>query len=874
MHQQLRHLGVAQALAAMRSGPQGLSEPEASHRLGQYGANRLDEAPRKPWWRSLVGQFAHTMAVLLWVAGGLAWLAAMPELAGAIWLVNLINGSFSYWQEHQAERAAEELRRLLPHRVRLRREGAVRELDAEQVVPGDLMLLSEGDHVAADARLLEQHALRVDQSNLTGESLPVAKTAETLPGDHLGPLEATNMVFAGSTVVSGTAVGLVCATGMNSEFGKIARLTQVVENESSPLEREVRRTTRIVTYLAVGCGLVFMALAVGLAGTSPRLAIPFALGMVVAFVPEGLAPTLTLALAIGVRRMAARKALVKRLSAVETLGAATAICTDKTGTLTCNQISVLACWDGHAESLVSSSGLQGAAQLDELLAACALCNDASLAPPVGDPTEVALLNLCRVSGRDLEALRGRPRLAVLPFDSRRKRMTTVHPHPEGRVAYLKGAPSMVLERCAGPLDRAGVRAQEDAYARRGWRVLAVARRLLGPDVAESELETEMEFLGLVAMGDPPRAEVPAAIASCHQAGIRLFMITGDHGVTGLSVARQTGLVKGTEVRVVTGQELDGMSEAELRAVLAGEVVFARATPENKLKVVSALQAQGHVVAVTGDGVNDAPALKRADIGVAMGCTGSDVARESADVVLADDSFASIVSAVEEGRAVYANIRHFISYILTSNVAEAVPLVVFALSAGSVPLALPVMLVLAIDLGTDMLPALALGVEPPEPGLMSVPPRSAREHLINTPLLLRCLLLLGLSEAAVTMGAFFLEFHQQGFTAGWPHSGAAYASACTAALGGTIAAQVGNVLAHRSDRRPFWQVGWGRNGLLWTGILLEVAGLLALAYWPPLQRVFGTAPLSSATWLFLAACLPVLLVVDEIRKQVVVKSARY
>jgi len=874
MLQIVRHLSVAEAFQAMRSQPGGLSEPEARHRLAEYGPNRLQEAPGVAWWLRLSRQFAHLMALLLWASAALAWIAGMPQLAWAIVAVNLINGSFSYWQEYQAERATAELRRMLPYRVKVQREGAVRELEAPELVPGDLFLLAEGDQIAADARVIQESALRVDQSSLTGECLPVAKTADPVTPDHLGTLDAANMVFAGSVVVAGTALALTCATGMTTEFGKIARLTAAVEDESSPLEREIRRTTRGVTYLAVGCGLLCLLMAHQMAGMTWTRAVPFSLGMVVAFVPEGLAPTLTLALALAVRRMARRQAIVKRLSAVETLGSATVICTDKTGTLTQNQMTVVACWDGQSESQVSGRGylpqghINGPAPSEELLRAAALCNDAHLNQDkcVGDSTEGALLTLCAKASFDYQTCRSQfPRVDVLAFDSRRKRMTTVHGRNGSWAAYTKGAPSQVLPLCRSALrgvwDPAGIRCQEDIYARQGLRVLALARRLgTSAEIpAAAELETGLEFLGLIAMCDPPRAEVPQAMQSCRRAGIRVIMITGDHGVTAQAVAEAAGLVSHDEIKVILGEQVERLTEQELVEALSRPVLFARATPEHKLRVVAALQSLGEVVAVTGDGVNDAPALKRADIGVAMGVSGSDVAREAADMVLADDSFASIVAAIEEGRGVYGNIRNFISYIFTSNTAEALPLVVFALSGGTLPLALPVMLVLAIDLGTDLLPALALGAEAPSGHLMDHSPRSKSEHLLTWGLLLRSLVYLGLLEGALTMGGFLQEYAARGIHQAWfqaPDS--VYRSACTAALGATIAAQIGNLLTHRP-------VGAKANPLIGWGILAEILFFLTLCYVPWMQQAFGTAPISPGTWLYLLGCMPCLWLWDRVRR---------
>lgn len=635
-------------------------------------------------------------------------------------------------------------------------------------------------------------------------------------------------------------------------------------------------------------------------------ALIFSLGMIVAFVPEGLLPTVTLALAMGVQRMAARHALVKRLSAVETLGCTTVICTDKTGTLTQNEMTVRALWLGGRTLRVTGEGyapggtiMEGArvmrAQDDEelraLLLAAALCTDARVVPPeapathwtaLGDPTEAALLVVAAKGGVDLERETARyPRLRTLPFESRRKRMSTVHELAGGRRVYVKGAPKEVLELCthvwhagrphalSAPL-RARIEAATDRFAAEGLRVLAVAQRDLPGDLELSVegVERELTFLGLVAMMDPPRPEVAAAVATCHRAGIRVIMITGDYGLTAQSIARRIGILRGPGGRIVTGSEVDTMSEEALAAALEGDVIFARMAPEHKLRVVEALKRRGHVVAVTGDGVNDAPALKRADIGVAMGESGSDVAKEAADLILLDDNFATIVNAVEEGRAVYANIKRFTSYIFTSNVPEAVPFVLFALSGGRIPLALNIMQILAVDLGTDMVPALALGAERPEPGVMDRPPRRREEHLISPALLARAYLWLGPLQSVAVMAAFYSFYWRSGYAGSWfgvPDSGPLYRLATTVALATVVMTQVGNLFAHRTERLSILQRGFFSNRLAWAGVASELVLLAFIVYLPPLQRVFGTAALSPRDWLGVIVWAPVLLIADELRK---------
>jgi Ca2+-transporting ATPase len=925
---EFHHLSVEQVFAALGSDPQGLSPAEAQNRLTRYGPNVLREPPRTPLIRILLANFTHLMALLLWIGGGIAFAAQMPTLGIAIWLVNLINGLFSFWQEYKAEQATAALRRMLPSYARVRRGGEEVRILAERLVPGDVLLLAEGDHISADARLVRETELRVDQSALTGEAHPVRKTAEPVSGEGLSRVELPNLVFAGTSVVAGTGEAVVFATGMRTAFGDIARLTQSVGDQLSPLQREMERLTRAVSAIAVGVGLCFFVLAVAIAGIDLANGFIFALGMIVAFVPEGLLPTVTLALAMGTQRMARRNALVKRLSAVETLGCTTVICTDKTGTLTQNEMTVRDIWVGGRSISVSGVGYApegqfsecGApleqpaddAELRQLLLAASLCNDARLIPPnaqtpsedrwsiLGDPTEAALLVAARKAGIEYETeMRRMPRLRELPFDSRRKRMSVVcrlpqsegAAHPSaGFVVYVKGAPKELLALCASfaagdvvhPLDDpqlARILAANDQYARAGLRVLAVAQRTLNalPMPCDTDhIERDLTFLGLVAMMDPPRPEVESAVATCHTAGIRIIMVTGDYGLTAESIARRIGIIREAHPRIVTGAELDSMDEAALRDALMGEVIFARVAPEHKLRVVNALRAQGHVVAVTGDGVNDAPALKQADIGVAMGRSGTDVAREAADIVLTDDNFASIVNAVEEGRAVYANIKKFATYIFTSNTPEAVPFVLFAFSGGRIPIALNVMHILSVDLGTDIVPALALGAEPPEPGVMDRPPRSLHDHVVTGAMLRRAYFWLGPVQSLAAMSAFYYQYWTNGYWGQWldlPSSGPLYRSATAMALAAVVTTQIGNLFAQRSERLSFLRLPPTGNRLIWIGIATELILIVAIVYVPFLQEIIGTAAFDPVNWVFLALWAPALLLVDEMRKWLIARRER-
>ena len=901
----LEALHVSDVYRALETSPRGLSSQEAVRRLEKYGPNALIEAQGVSLWRRFLANFTHVMALLLWAGGLVGFVAQMPQLGVAIWLVNLINGAFSFWQEFKAEKATEALKRMLPSQARALRDGEEVGVPAETLVPGDVILLSEGDRVCADARLVREAELQLDQSTLTGESRPTRKRADLASSNGATRAELPNLIFAGTNVAAGSGVAVVFATGMNTEFGRIARLTQSVGEELSPLQREIAVVTKAVTAIAVGVGVVFFGLSVWLAGMRLAEGFIFALGMIVAFVPEGLLPTVTLSLAMGVQRMARRNALVKRLSAVETLGCTTVICTDKTGTLTQNEMTVRELFVAGKRYTVSGNGYapQGAIlesdqvmaanpDLEAFLVAAGLCTNAKLVPPtedsgrwtvLGDPTEAALRVVAAKGGVNLEHAAQRwPRLRELPFDSRRKRMSTIHQRGSQRLALVKGAPREVLERChrvqlAGavvPLEagmRDAILAANDDCARTGLRVLAVAERELPAGQFEfntESIECKLTFLGLAAMFDPPRPEVTEAVQKCHRAGIRVVMITGDYGLTAESIARRIGIVSGQDVRVVSGPELEAMNEPELEAALRGEVIFARVAPEQKLRVVQALQSLGQVVAVTGDGVNDAPALKKADIGVAMGLTGTDVAKEAADVILADDNFASIVGAVEEGRAVYANIKKFTTYIFTSNTPEAVPFIAFAFSGARIPLALNVMQILSVDLGTDLVPALALGAEPPEPGLMDRPPRRLSEHVITPGLLARAYLWLGPIQSLAAMSAFFYHYWVNGYWGQFvdlPSSGPLYAGATAMALAAVVSTQVGNLFAQRTERSSVFQVGFFSNRLVWLGIATELALIGLIVYTPPLQAVFGTAAFPPEQWLFLLAWMPALFLADEGRK---------
>lgn len=904
--------------------PQGISEAEANLRLKQFGYNELPEPQTRPLILRFTDQLTHFMALLLWVAGILAFISQTPELGWAIWAVIWINAIFSFWQEYQAEKALSALKKILPSQAKVYRDGKLSVIAARELVSGDVMQLEEGDKISADARLIESQSLYVDASVLTGESLPVPRISEPVTAANIHASEASNLVFAGSTVAAGRGLAVVYATGTHTEFGQVAHLTANVQRAASTLEVQISRVVHIITIIALSMGVVIFLLTKLLVGMQLKESFIFAIGIIVAFVPEGLLPTVSLALAIGVRRMATKNALVRRLSAVETLSATTVICTDKTGTLTKNEMTVRQLWIPNTNINVTGVGYEpkgeveitsgeNQSQVRLMLAAAALCSNARLNHPanshqwqaVGDPTEAALLVAAIKAGLKLEELQQRsPRVREIPFDSHRRMMTVLL---EGHlqldnvknceyVIFTKGAPLDVLQHSRylwhpgeklelTETQREEVVAANDQLASQGYRVLGVATRQGGGELNQLDnnlLEQDLTFLGLVAMIDPPRPEVTDAIALCHRAGIQVTMITGDYGLTAAAIAQRIGLANG-KPRIITGEQLGHLSDTQLRQIIHKHktgLVFARVIPEQKLRLVEAYKTLGHIVAVTGDGVNDAPALRAANIGIAMGISGTDVAREAADIVLIDDNFATIVSAIEQGRAVYQNIRKFMTYILASNMAEFLPFL--AMVFLKVPPALVILQILAIDLGTDMLPALALGAEKPETGSMELPPRKKSQALLDLPLLLRAYCFLGLLEGLAGMAGFFFVWWTNGYNLPQlqalspsilSHSANAatmtiYHQATTMTLAVIVACQDGNVFACRSERFSILRLGFFTNRLIWAGIAVEWLLILSIIYSPTLQKIFSTAPLKPSYLLMLLFCPPLILIADELRKIII------
>ncbi len=833
-----------QVLAELKSSARGLSADEAAARRAEVGSNQLPAARRRPVLAEFASQFANMFAVVLMVAAVITFLAytlssppdsADLELAIGIVGVVLLNAVIGFAQEHAAERTAEALQAMVPSVARVIRGGELTEIPAADLVPGDLVVLDAGDAISADCRLIDAHDLMVEMAALTGESLPTPRISDAVQQTRAA--DARNCVFMGTSVVNGSGRAVVFATGLGTEFGRIYRLTAEVPREDSPLQREVTVMARRVAVVAIAAGMGLFAVRAAVSHSVVGSFV-FALGVMVALVPEGLPATMSVSLAVAVRRMARRNALIKRLTAVEALGSTTVICTDKTGTLTKAEMTVQAVWESGRTHGVTGVGYAPQGEVTEadaaaaVLRAGALCCDARLLRPeperrlgwrvLGDTTEGAIVVAAVKAGIDLAGEEARtPRVAVFPFDADRKLMSTIHRLNNGSFeACVKGSPQAMLERCVAvrwrdrdvPLDetlRTQVASANDALAEGGLRVLAVARRGLETGrPAGSQAERELTLLGLVAMSDPPRPEVVDAVTACRRAGIRIYMITGDYGLTAEAIALRVGIIGDGPARIVDGSDVDAMSDDEIAGAAGTEqLLFARAKPEHKMRIVAALEDRGEVVAVTGDGVNDAPALKRASIGVSMGEGGTDVARAASVMILLDDSFASIAAAVELGRTVYRNIRKFLIYLFSHNLAELAPILV-AVFVGFPLVPLSALQVLAIDLGSDVMPALALGTEPTEPGTMSRPPRSRGEHLFNWAVVRR-FCFLGSIQSAGVVAAFFWRIHTahlpfSAFTASNP----TYREALTMTQAGIVVSQ--SSTASPCEPRSRASCGWASS----------------------------------------------------------------
>lgn len=871
-------MNAGDALSALASDPQnGLTEAEVAKRTKEFGPNELKAKHGPSVLRMFLSEFKNTLVLILIAAALVSAFLGEWIDAAAILVIVLLNAMIGFYQEYKADRAIEALKRLLAPVTRVIRDGHEQRMPAVMLVPGDIVILEAGDRVPGDCRLLETATLKIDEAPLTGESVPVEKDALLSLTENVQVADRKNMVFMGTTVVHGRAKALVVSTGMRTEFGRIAKLVQDVQEEQTPLQKrlEVLAKQLGVLFLSIS-GIVLVA---GYLSGVPLLTMFLtAVSLAVAAIPEGLPAVVTITLAIGVQRMAKRHSIIRKLPATETLGSATIICSDKTGTLTKNEMTVRQVVAGGRFYDVSGTGYepQGSLQaggvkadlvdnhsLGWLLTASALCNNSALERKAdgswgitGDPTEAALLTLAAKAGWDRGKLEKEwPRSGELPFESERKRMSTLHSVGGEIFALVKGAPELLLDRCTFLLedgkavallepDRQKIRQYAQNMASDALRVLGFAYRKLPPGFdltngtghkLEDRVESDLVFVGLAGMIDPPREEAKQAIAQAKGAGIRVMMITGDHQATAYAIAKELGLVSATEASVLTGEQVEKMNATDLAEQVQHVGVFARVSPEHKLRIVQAIKASGrHVVAMTGDGVNDAPALKQADIGIAMGITGTDVAKEASDMVLTDDNFASIVAAVEEGRVVFDNIKKSVRYLLSCNVGEVIT--VLAATLAGFPLLLLPLQILWMNLVTDSLPALALGVDPKEPDVMRRPPRNPKDALVDRLGMLR-LSVVGALIAACTLTAFGYV----AYTVTGPYD-YVMGVARTAAFNTIVMFQLFFVLSARSDTHSFFKLGWKSNkwllGAVFIGILLE----LVVIYQSPLEPIFQTVEL--------------------------------
>ena len=872
---QIHNLEVDEVWSLLRSRVEGLRPDEVAERRSEIGPNTLTAPPRWLWLRTLVKQFANLFSLLLDVSAALCFVAdhmqpgeGMAVLGWVLVAVAVLNGLFTFAQAIRAERAMQALRNMLPQHITVRRDRVEQEVPVEDLVPGDVLLLSEGVRVPADARLVESHDLLANNAPLTGESRHASLTAGRVETGRM--VDAPNLVFAGCTLVRGSGIAVVHATGRRTEFGKIAALSVGVQRPPTPLEIEISRMVRILTVVAVLMGGAFFAYGVAL-GRPLWVNVVFMLGIIVANVPEGLLPTLTLALAMGGLRLAKKKVLVKSLNAVEALGSVEVICTDKTGTLTRNELAVTSVVDATSGTPLGEDARR---ELLEIAVAASEIHGRDDAL-TGDPLDVAAASLLKKIGGDPLAL-SRQIVRHIAFDVQRRRAAGVLKQGESWRFAIKGAWEVLRPHVeASDADRARCDETVRGLASQGLRVIAVASRRLGAEsesMPEAALEEHLDLHGFLCLSDPLRDEVPEALVRCHRAGIRVILVTGDHPDTARAIAERAGILQpdAPADAVLTGDALETMRESDIVLRLgAGASVFARTTPEQKLKIVSAVKRMGLLVAMTGDGVNDAPALRAAAVGIAMGQSGTDVAREAAQIVLLDDNFASIVAGVEEGRTVFANIRKFTSYVLASNVPEMAPFLAYIVLP--VPLGLTVIQILSIDLGTDLIPAVGLGQEPPDGEAMNRPPRGRRGRLLDSSLILRSYLFLGLIEAVWAMSMFFLALHVGGWRYGTDLavSTPLYRSATTVTLVSVLFTQIGNLIGRRYETRSGLDGGLFRNPLFVAGVALELVFAVAVVRFPPLARALGTGPVQP--WLFGLAALgaPVLFLADWLRKRCLV-----
>ncbi|MCW4007004.1 MAG: cation-transporting P-type ATPase [Candidatus Bathyarchaeota archaeon] len=907
-------LSLNEVFDALDSSPDGLTSEEAKSRLKKHGLNKLEEKKQVPLIYKFIKHFKDLFGLLLIFASFLSFISGNPQISIIILAVVFMNIFFSLFQESRAEKAMATLKSWMPEYAKVIRGGELQKILVREIVPGDIIVLEEGDRVPADARLIEAFDLWTNNVPLTGESEPQPRVAEPSKKIEKAFLYSQNLIFMSTSVARGQGKAIVYSTGMQTQFGKIASLTQTIRDDDSPLQKEIANAAKYDFIIAIVVGAIFFLASNLLLHIDFYRSIFFMIGVMVCCVPEGLQVTVSSALAINVLKMVKQNVLVKRLSSVQTLGSVTVICTDKTGTITKGEMTVNKIWIRDHNQSVDVSGIgynpigeftvngeplreSESSSLEMLLEAVALCNGAKIDPPsdknkrwgiIGDPTDGALLVAALKYGLTIEdTLVEKPNVDILPFSFERKRMTTVHQLNDEIYVYTKGAPRNILDICNRIIvddkvqnideeKREEIANKVHEYANQGLRVIAVAYNKL-PAAKYSkgdDVEKDLIFVGLAAMRDPPREEVRDAVLKAKQAGIKTVIITGDYGPTAEFIAQEVCIVEKQCCQIIRGVDLDNLdNKAIVDEVKKGNVIFARVSPEQKLRIVKTLRDSGEVIAVTGDGANDAPSLKEADIGVAMGASGTDVAREAADIVLLNDSFASIVKAVESGRTIYENLRKFIVYVFSHNWAELIPYILYALTG--MPLPLLVEQILVIDLGIDVIPSLALSREPPEAGIMNEPPRSTTEKLFSLKVLSRSVFIGAIIAAGAMIGCLS-AWAAGGWTIGMPvptnwsfgadiTSNYYYLKGITMAFAGIVMGQVGNVLACRTSKQSTFKASFRANKWILIGIAAQLIIVAAIIYVPFMQPVFGTVPLEAADWVFLFALAGIVVIAEEIRK---------
>ena len=847
----------------LKTGYRGLSEEDAKSRLQEYGLNEIKEKKKSSPLKIFFSQFKNFIIGILAVAMIISLIIGETLDALVIGIILFLNAIMGFVQEYRAEKAIEALKKLASLKANVVRDNKRKDIDAINLVPGDIILLETGDKVPADSRLIEIVNLETQESSLTGESTPVTKELKILP-EKTPIADQKNMVFSGTIVTKGRAKAIVVKTGMNSEIGKIATLIEEEESKLTPLQIKLKQLAKLLG-LATILIVIIVFFAGILTGKDTLEMFIAAVSLAVAAIPEGLPAVVTISLALGVQRMVKRHALVRKLPSVETLGSTTVICTDKTGTLTCDQMTVRKIYVNNKVIEVTGSGYETKGvfhinnkiidpkPLNLLLEIGALCNDASLTEDgiIGDPTEAALIvSATKTSLLKSDLEKKNPRINELGFDSKRKRMSTLHKVENKKIMYCKGAPDIILELCdriiingkisrlTRPLKKQILK-QNEEFANEALRVLGFAYK----ETSALE-EKNLVFVGLQAMIDPPRPEVKDAIEKCKKAGIKVVMITGDHKTTAMAIAKEIGI----EGEAITGQDLDEMKDFEKK--VENIVIYARVNPEHKSKIIDALRKKGHIIAMTGDGVNDAPALKKADIGIAMGITGTDVSKEASAMILTDDNFASIVNAVEEGRGIYDNIKKFVEYLLSSNLGEILTIFIGIILGW--PLPLIAIQILWVNLVTDGLPALALGVDPADPNIMSRPPRKPKEKVLSNHIIVR-MFIVGIIMMIGTLGIFKLYN---------PESNLRYAQ--TIAFTTLVIFQMFNVLNCRSEQNSLFKIGIFSNKYLIAAILSSIL-LQVLVIHTSLSKFFKTVPLSLMDWVYVILVSSTVLIVIEIIK---------